>query len=345
MTEQPATMMPNNNDDSKKNRNRNLQPADDSEPSHNQNNQPTRRAPRLKQTSRLDDMMSNQQQQQTGRLSVREMNFGIPTNQGAQDHVKDTHGSTSWRMRILDVLHQRSTQRTLMFLLFLDICILFVEIFLLASYPPCHIIERDCISCCDAALHGDDDEHRFLAETGHSEELFCEEEGLEPNYEYPATCNEHKWHRVHKGETFLFSLTILILSIFLVELNLEMVALGPKVFFRQFFFLLDYCIVSVSLALELTFHFASAEALQSLVGMLVFARVWRFVRIGHGIVEITSEWTHQQYEEVMEYAERLEAILLENNLPLPEAAGKIHLAKEHPSGSGSVSEESKEKAK
>jgi hypothetical protein len=129
---------------------------------------------------------------------------------------------------------------------------------------------------------------------------------------------------VHIAENVLFSFTILILSTFLVELNLEMIALGPGIFFRQVFYLLDYFIITVSIVLELLFHFASSDILQSVAGLLIFFRLWRFVRIGHGIVGITSEWTHLQYEELLKYVEELETSMGEHDLPLPESSKTIH---------------------
>jgi hypothetical protein len=80
------------------------------------------------------------------------------------------------------------------------------------------------------------------------------------------------------------------------------------------------------------FHFAAEDALQSLAGLLVFIRIWRFVRIGHGIIEISAEWTHLQYTELLAYAEELEAILNEQGTPLPDSAKKIHRGESHGSG-------------
>jgi len=193
-----------------------------------------------------------------GRLSVRSMNFNIPTTQGAHDHAKEEHGSRSWQYRALKFIHSDNVQRLLMALLFLDVIILFVELLILANYPHCSIIERDAISCCPPATTEEADAVRFLessSEHGEAEEHnFCEasssSENLLPFPQYEAGCDEHKWSTVHTVEEVLFALTITILSIFFVELNVSMVALSPQIFFRQFFFMLDYIIITVSLVLE-----------------------------------------------------------------------------------------------
>ena len=246
-----------------------------------------------------------------GRLSVRSMNFGIPTNEGAQEHVHEIHGKDSWRYAVVSFLHSKPVQITLMTLLLLDVVILFTEIFLLATYPNCSTIVRDAISCCPVV--GAEGE-RFLSET-HGEG-YCEEG--EPS-EYDAGCDEHKWHKVHKAEEALFISTVIILSIFVVEQNLAMAALTPCIYFRQLFYLLDYFIVAVSLALEVTFRALDDDTVQSLVGLIVLARIWRFVRIGHGLVEVTSELSHKKYEALLGYTEQLERLLDANGIEPPDS--------------------------
>jgi hypothetical protein len=141
---------------------------------------------------------------------------------------------------------------------------------------------------------------------------------LEPNEEYAAGCDEHKWESVHTVEEVLFSFTMIILFTFFIELNIAMAALGPGVFFRQLFYLLDYFIVATSIALELTFYSLSDDAVQSLVGLLVIGRIWRFVRIGHGLIEVTAELAHRKFEVLLNYAEELENILRQHELDVPE---------------------------
>jgi hypothetical protein len=280
-----------------------------------------------------------------GRLSVRgEYNFGIPTQRGAQDHVEEHHGRDSWRMKVLEFIHQKKVQYTLTALLILDVLILFSELLLLTYFPMCSVIERDCISCCadsdytnSTTVDGHNDFLRFLAggdggdEQDHHEEI-CEA-GLQPDYD-TGTCDSHKWETVHTVELVLFSFTVVILSIFLIELNLEMVALRPSIFFRQFFYALDYLIITVSLVMELGLYFTEEETLAAFVGLLVFTRIWRFVRIGHGIIEVTSELTHEKYEALLAYTAELEATAKGNNVELPECPKSVHQAlEEHNSSS------------
>ena len=273
------------------------------------------------------------------RFSIR-----VPAKHDAAHTAAETHGINHWKVKILHFLHSDVVQGVFMALLLADVIILFVELFLQASYPNCRIIERDAISCCspdlwEAASANNSttttvDEHmrRFLAgdDEGHgdnndSHHNLCEDGGVEGAYD--ATCDTHKWENIHTLEIVLFGLTVTILSLFLLEL-VTMAIILQKAFFRQIFYVLDFFIVATSLALELTFHFVHEDILVSIAGLLVFFRVWRFVRIGHGLVEVTAEYAHKDKEALIDYAEALELMLQKNQIDLPEMSRRVkHIKK------------------
>ena len=293
-----------------------------------------------------------------------------PTNEEEESHVDAVHGSHSWEARVLHVLHSTRVEMMLAGLLLLDVVILFVELFLGASYPSCSVVTRDAVSCCPAyATAGDaadadvygygygDDGHRFLAEAaddgtssgmptcgiaidkhddndhgdggGHFLRLLrflvakddgghhsvCEA-GIETAC--PAGCDEHKHAAIHSLHTVLFSLTIAILGIFLIELCLLIICLKPRVFFGKPFYVLDFVVVTMSLGLELGFYFSSNEAVAELAGLLIFARLWRFVRIGHGIIEVTNEYHGHKHGKIIKYNQQLEELLAKNGIEVPE---------------------------
>jgi hypothetical protein len=155
-----------------------------------------------------------------------------------------------------------------MFLLFFDIIIIFTEMFLMSAFPPCSIIVRDCISCCGEE-NNDAGHDRWLAEEEHEE--ICPA-GYHETGE--ASCDNHKWHGVHAFEEALFYTTVTILSVFFVEIFVEVWALTPCIFFRQLFYALDFFIISVSLVFELFFHFAHRELLEELIALGVIFRLW-----------------------------------------------------------------------
>ena len=139
-----------------------------------------------------------------------------------------------------------------------------------------------------------------------------------PQLQPSAGCDEHKHAAIHSLHIILFSLTIAILGIFLVELCLLIICLKPRVFFRKPFYVLDFVVVTMSLGLELGFYFSSNEAVAELAGLLIFARLWRFVRIGHGIIEVTNEYHGHKHGKVMKYNQQLEELLVKNGIEIPQ---------------------------
>ena len=65
-------------------------------------------------------------------------------------------------------------------------------------------------------------------------------------------------------------------------------------------------------------------------------RIWRFIRIGHGIVEITNEMAHDEYDGLLAYTEALEKILIEHDIALPEH-GWVKHSSSHSGGVGNDS--------
>jgi len=289
----------------------------------------------------------------SSRFSMR-----IPATHEVEYTAAETHGVDHYKVKLLQFLHSPKVQLFFMLLLMGDVIILFIEMFLQSQYPVCQIIVRDAISCCPPAIisgsmmeyaaagayysanatnldNGGEDHHflRLLSEDAeeahHGEEdhhSFCESPALD-SYEYEAACDPHKWTTVHTVERVLFAFTITILSIFLLEL-VTMAMILQANFFRQFFYVLDLFIVATSLTLELLFHFLHKDILTSLAGFLVFFRVWRFVRIGHGIIEVTAEYAGRDKEAIMEYAEQLEKILQDKGVELPEPNPRVGYIKQ-----------------
>eukprot|EP00563_Minutocellus_polymorphus_P019660 CAMPEP_0197715138 /NCGR_PEP_ID=MMETSP1434-20131217/361_1 /TAXON_ID=265543 /ORGANISM="Minutocellus polymorphus, Strain CCMP3303" /LENGTH=341 /DNA_ID=CAMNT_0043299161 /DNA_START=63 /DNA_END=1088 /DNA_ORIENTATION=+ len=256
----------------------------------------------------------------------------IPINEEEAHHVDVVHGEDSWEAKVLHFLHSKTVQYTLMGLLLLDVVILFVELFLGAQYPACTFIVRDAISCCPSTVGNvTEDGRRILGEASATCEAgIAEARGhhamCEAGVDTPqcqAGCDSHKYDGVHMAHTALFFTTITILTIFMIELILLIVCLKPRVFFRKSFYVLDLLVVSVSLSLESLFYAADDETLQSLIGVIVLARCWRFVRIGHGLVEVTHEYASRKHDKLVAYCNECEKLLRENGIGLPLKKKKI----------------------
>lgn len=74
---------------------------------------------------------------------------------------------------------------------------------------------------------------------------------------------------------------------------------------------------------------------QSAAGLLVIFRLWRFVRIGHAIVEVTNQKAHEEYNGLLAYTEALESLLEQHAIPVPECrwtllrGGSSHAGAQH----------------
>jgi hypothetical protein len=242
----------------------------------------------------------------------------VPTNKEELRHVHGVHGEDSWQARILAIIHHKWVQRILMGLLLLDVLVLFVELFLAAEFPSCHIISRDALSCCPISLDEENNHMiRFLSsENGAHESSLCDE-GYSEDFAGAATCDDHKYPALHRAHNALFGITMGILSCFIVELTLLCICLGIKTFCRHSFYVLDAAVVTSSFVLELVFHLQRNDAAATAVGFIVLGRLWRFVRIGHGLVEATVELTSYKQEKLLDYIIDLETILTQHAIPIP----------------------------
>ena len=205
-------------------------------------------------------------------------------------------GATSWKARVVTFIHKERVQLVLIVLLLIDVGVIFVELFIDAEYPKCHIIRRDATSCCPTTVNSSSDYHRLLAGgsdsgsgsgDGGSHHAICEEQrgfGYEDSGT-TAACDEHRHATVHILHEVLFGISVSVLSIFLIELLVLLVALGSR-FFHNPWYLLDSIVVSSSLVLECVLKATSAG---ELAGALIFARCWRFVRVAHGVYASTHE--------------------------------------------------------
>lgn len=72
--------------------------------------------------------------------------------------------------------------------------------------------------------------------------------------------------------------SVAILSLFEIELLTLLAASGLRDFFSNVYYVLDIVIVSASLVLECVFY--NTAGLSDLIGLVMFLRLWRLLRIG-----------------------------------------------------------------
>jgi hypothetical protein len=102
--------------------------------------------------------------------------------------------------------------------------------------------------------------------------------------------------------------------------------LGPKKYFSQVLYVLDLFVVTVSLALEITFRVVHKDILHDLVGVLILFRMWRFVRIGHGLVASTFELQEIKMHELKHYVMEVEEMVTQYGGELPKERPSVLMA-------------------
>merc|ERR1712093_958419 len=74
------------------------------------------------------------------------------------------------------------------------------------------------------------------------------------------------------------------------------IAVTPCLFYRNFFYTADFVVVSAAIALEIALM--SKPELQDIIALIMLIRVWRIVRIGHGLYTTTHEAEHKHAGEL-----------------------------------------------
>jgi len=253
------------------------------------------------------------------RGSLLRPSLTIPT----KHTVEETYSEDSWRKRILDVVFSRSVELFTAGLILLDVTLAFVDLFLSAEYPSCDIIEKYATSCCPAeslnAMTQTEFQRILGFSSGDNDENLCEK-GVE-NSGYAATCDEDDYpHGVHTAHIVLFSISMVISTIFVIELLLFIIGMGFRQFFGNIFCVVDFIVVMVSILEVFVFSPFNDNLKESLSGFLMLFRMWRFVRIGHGLssAEETIEAHLGHSHELETQNHELKMLLLKNKIEIPE---------------------------
>lgn len=112
----------------------------------------------------------------------------------------------------------------------------------------------------------------------------CQEEILTPSSAGVAACDPEDMGKefYDRAERVVFWISVVILLIFLLE-GIILFVTKPLRFFYDKGKMLDFVVVVISLTFELVFASSNAG------GLIAIIRVWRFVRISHGVHEETAK--------------------------------------------------------
>ena len=209
--------------------------------------------------------------------------------------VLKRRGINSWQARLVRFIQSHSVQKALLVLLLLDVLCVFIELFIDAEYPSCSFVVRDGVSCCPSNQTDDHHGGRVLeSSSGHHGS--CPSSLVQMG---AAGCDEHKWHGAHSLHKALGAISLIILIGFAVELFGLLAAMG-KHFFRNPLYTLDFFVVGIAIVVDVIILSKDSAPEAGLVELIIIARVWRFVRIIHGIYATTHETDLHELEKVME---------------------------------------------
>jgi hypothetical protein len=212
-----------------------------------------------------------------------------------RETVEKMYKPGSIPMSVMDFVQDGRVQMIMTMLLVLDVIIVIAELIIDAEFPKCTIIERNAASCCP---YGNDAGRSLAASYGD----LCDA-GLSVAYDNGVACDPYKFEALHTLHDVLFWTSVSILCVFEVEL-LSLMAVLRKHFLRNRLYLIDFTVVTAALGLEMFLRF-STQSLADVAGVLTFARLWRFVRLGHGLVSSLHERHASHVEELASHVEAL----------------------------------------
>lgn len=249
-----------------------------------------------------------------------------------QELVERMYKPNSLARRLMAFLQSSRLQFALTTMLILDVIIVVVELFLDAEFPACSIVARDAISCCGMSNSS------CTCGLGGAPWPYKSYKCAAPlvdTYANPATCDPYKHTVVKNIQLIMFSLSVTILALYEVELFCLMAVLRRH-FVRNRLYVIDFIVVTAALILEVVVKVnkmkkASSDASSGdLAGVLTFARCWRFVRLGHGLVSSVHEAHAGAMEEMethvnglLQHVDVLQSRLLQlEEMALQQAGGK-----------------------
>ena len=170
------------------------------------------------------------------------------------------------RYRLKHALHSLALEYFMLSLFLIDVACVIAEIAIES-----HILSRK-LEIKEENCEYDDD-HRRLSSSG-------DDDG-----DYGSL---HQWE---EASHLLHLVSLTILCVFLAEALLLLIAVGRKAV--NCFWVLDVVVVSISILLAVLTHHAEA-------GLLILVRLWRFVRIVHGVY-VASHVEKVHLEEELEF--------------------------------------------
>lgn len=217
-----------------------------------------------------------------------------------EECLVQAYGEKHWRVSGYRFLHKHEVILALAALMVLDILFLIIDLVISANYPDCPMVLQNCECTANLSTFNLQTNPPTLSPSSetHSEDNVCRRTCVEP----PIATEQTKLAMTIGS--------IVILTIFVLELVVHITIIGIKHFLHDLFLVIDFVIVIVSIVLEaivlhmeLTKNPEEEVAIQATtVPLLIVSRGWRLLRIGHGAYKEAHDF----------YGERIETLEMEN---------------------------------
>lgn len=201
------------------------------------------------------------------------------------DKTKE-HAQHGWRDKLGHFLESKPEQWFIFGLICIDLLVIFVQLFVIEPHLSCHPPQTPTVAPTPTP-------------TGHAAML------SNPDH---SSSEHHDTNEAYElAEKWLTRSSLAILSILAAEIILLLVAFDIR-FFKQPLYILDALVISASLVIEITEpklqHHGTGEA-RSMANLLMIFRLWRIVRIIHGIAMSVQERSEEHIKELEAELEKL----------------------------------------
>eukprot|EP00808_Paulinella_micropora_P026465 g50117.t1 len=222
----------------------------------------------------------------------------------SEGHHHITGCGAAWRQPLCDFLYSRAVEHAVLLLLLCDVLIVIIELVLIdvkfhQLAKSCNVTSLEAPSAEDVHAHG----RRLLLSAAEGE--------------------HHEESTIARFEHVLHILGLTIVVIFAVEVLLHIIAVGPLDFFTSqaqddefpsqqennkktghrrrvlFWHVFDFFIVYGSLTLEFYYYFTTQGMEVGYGELLVLLRLWRVIRIGHGLVTVEQRKMQEAMQETL----------------------------------------------
>mmetsp|Transcript_13697 Transcript_13697/g.29033 ORF Transcript_13697/g.29033 Transcript_13697/m.29033 type:complete len:1065 (-) Transcript_13697:456-3650(-) len=216
------------------------------------------------------------------------------SSQNELSYLIKRSGENSVPVKAYRLLHLDSVQNFLMLLLLIDCAVTIGGLVLKEHYPDCGIILRDSVSCCISS--------------NASQQGYCAAGYAEVGQ---AECDPDKHPGAVQLEIGLWIASITLINVFLLEMTILFLILRA-LFLTNCFYILDTAIVTTSLVLEVTLGDPTINDKGGAVGLLLFARRWRLLRIAAKALKVAhmrslelKESTEAKEHELSQYRQQM----------------------------------------